>query len=116
LFRPGDGSDYNAGQSRQQARYATMTFKPPEPDPQVENLDPVVISEQQFDRAVRHIQGMKRGLIDFLKMPKRVSIVNFPVQLEDCSVVSTTVCSGRARAGFATTPMSPWRRSSRWPS
>jgi glutamate dehydrogenase/leucine dehydrogenase len=65
-----------------------MTIKHPEPDPQVENLDPVTISEQQFDRAVRHIQGMKRGLIDFLKMPKRVSIVNFPVQLEDCSVVS----------------------------
>ena len=65
-----------------------MSTKPSEPDPQAENLDPVTISEQQFDRAVRYIQGMKRGLIDFLKMPKRVSIVNFPVQLEDCSVVS----------------------------
>ena len=53
-----------------------------------ENLDPVSISEQQFDRAAAHIQGLKRGLIDFLKMPKRVTTVNFPIELDDGSVQS----------------------------
>jgi glutamate dehydrogenase (NAD(P)+) len=65
-----------------------MTDKHSEPDSQAENLDPVYISEQQFDRAASYIAGLKRGLIDFLKQPKRVYIVNFPVELEDCSVES----------------------------
>ena len=53
-----------------------------------ENLDPVYISEQQFDRAVSHIKGFKRGLFDFLKQPKRMTIVHFPVELDDESVQS----------------------------
>jgi glutamate dehydrogenase/leucine dehydrogenase len=59
-----------------------------ETDPVVENLDPVVISEQQFDRATAFVKGLKRGLIDFLKKPKRVITVNFPVELDDGSVQS----------------------------
>ena len=58
------------------------------PDPKAENLDPVFISEQQFDRATRHIKDLKRGLIDFLKQPKRTTIVNFPIELDDGSVSS----------------------------
>jgi glutamate dehydrogenase (NAD(P)+) len=53
-----------------------------------ENLDPVVISEQQFDRAAAYVKGLKRGLIDFLKKPKRVITVNFPIELDDGSVES----------------------------
>jgi glutamate dehydrogenase (NAD(P)+) len=53
-----------------------------------EDLDPVRISEQQFERAVCHIRGIKRGLIDFLKKPKRVTAVNFPIELDDGSVES----------------------------
>ena len=53
-----------------------------------ENLDPIAISEQQFDRAARHVKGLKRGLVDFLKKPKRVNIVNFPVEMDDDSVQS----------------------------
>ena len=50
------------------------------PDPPAgENLDPIVISEQQFDQASRYIRGLKRGLIGFLKQPKRINIVNFPI-------------------------------------
>ncbi|MCI0508222.1 MAG: Glu/Leu/Phe/Val dehydrogenase [Gammaproteobacteria bacterium] len=53
-----------------------------------ENLDPVYISELQFDRAARYIVDLKKGLIDFLKKPKRTTIVNFPVELDDGSVKS----------------------------
>jgi glutamate dehydrogenase/leucine dehydrogenase len=56
--------------------------------PANENLDPIVISEQQFDRACRYIHGLKRGLIDFLKQPKRINIINFPIELDDGSVQS----------------------------
>ena len=51
-----------------------------------ENFDPVVISEQQFDRAVCYIKEIKSGLIDFLIKPKRITIVNFPVEMDDGSV------------------------------
>ena len=53
-----------------------------------ENLDPVYISEQQFDRAARYITDLKRGLVDFLKKPKRITMVNFPIELDDGSVKS----------------------------
>ena len=53
-----------------------------------ENLNPVYISEQQFDRAAYYVKGLKRGLIDFLKQPKRSIIVNFPIELDDGSVKS----------------------------
>jgi len=53
-----------------------------------ENLDPIAISEEQFGRAAIHIKGLKRGLIEFLKKPKRVNIVNFPVEMDDDSVQS----------------------------
>jgi glutamate dehydrogenase/leucine dehydrogenase len=57
-------------------------------DKNSENLDPVAISEQQFDRALCYIKELKRGLISFLKKPKRVNIVNFPVEMDDGSVHS----------------------------
>jgi glutamate dehydrogenase (NAD(P)+) len=53
-----------------------------------ENLDPIAISEVQFDRAAQYVRGLKRGLIDFLKKPKRVNVVNFPVEMDDDSVQS----------------------------
>jgi glutamate dehydrogenase (NAD(P)+) len=53
-----------------------------------ENIDPIAISEIQFDRAARYVKGLKRGLIDFLKKPKRVNIINFPVEMDDDSVQS----------------------------
>lgn len=53
-----------------------------------ENFDPIAISEQQFDHAVCYIQKLKKGLIEFLKKPKRITIVNFPVEMDDGSVLS----------------------------
>lgn len=51
-----------------------------------ETLDPIVISEQQFDKASAYITDLKSGLIDYLKQPNRVHIINFPVELDDGSV------------------------------
>jgi glutamate dehydrogenase (NAD(P)+) len=53
-----------------------------------ENFDPVVISEQQFDHAVCYIERLKRGLVEFLKQPKRINIVNFPIEMDDGTVQS----------------------------
>lgn len=53
-----------------------------------ENLDPIVMSEQQFTQAACYIKDLKRGLIDFLKKPKRITIVNFPIEMDDGSVQS----------------------------
>lgn len=53
-----------------------------------EILDPVVISEQQFKKAGECIQHLKAGLVDFLQQPKRISIIHFPIELDDGSVRS----------------------------
>lgn len=45
-----------------------------------------MISEQQFDKASAHISHLRSGLIDFLKQPKRIHIINFPIELDDGSV------------------------------
>ncbi|NOX42761.1 MAG: Glu/Leu/Phe/Val dehydrogenase [Gammaproteobacteria bacterium] len=53
-----------------------------------ENIDPVYISNQQFDRAADCINELKTGLIEFLKLPKRINIINFPIEMDDGSVRS----------------------------
>ena len=57
-------------------------------DNKPENFDPIAISEQQFDRALCYIKKLKKGLIGFLKEPKRINIINFPVEMDDGSVQS----------------------------
>ncbi len=51
-----------------------------------EILDPIVISELQFDKATAHMSHLRSGLVDFLKQPKRTHIINFPIELDDGSV------------------------------
>ena len=51
-----------------------------------EILDHVFISEQQFNRAGSYMDDLQPGLVDFLKQPKRINIVNFPIELDDGSV------------------------------
>lgn len=51
-----------------------------------ENLDPLIISQTQFQRARAHIEGMQHGLIEFFEVPKRTIAVCFPVEMEDGSV------------------------------
>ena len=52
----------------------------------VENLDPRIISQQQFNRAIAHLSHIKAGLIDFLDFPKRTISVHFPIEMADGSV------------------------------
>lgn len=51
-----------------------------------ENLDPLVISKIRFHNARAHLDGLKRGLIEFFEVPKRTISVCFPVEMEDGSV------------------------------
>ena len=65
-----------------------MTENPPSTDSKIENLNPVHISEAQFERAASYIKDLKKGLIQFLKAPKHITIVNFPIELDDGSVMT----------------------------
>ena len=58
------------------------------PVQEAENFDPIAISEQQFDHAICYMEKLKKGLIKFLKKPKRITIVNFPIEMDDGSVHS----------------------------
>jgi glutamate dehydrogenase (NAD(P)+) len=51
-----------------------------------ENLDLYVIAQQQFDRALNWIDGLKEGLVDHLRNPRRATHVHFPVYMDDESV------------------------------
>jgi len=47
---------------------------------------PLSVTQIQFRRAKAHIVGLKRGLIEFLELPKRIIKVHFPIEMEDGSV------------------------------
>lgn len=53
-----------------------------------ENLDHVVISELQFDRASAYMDHIQKGLVDFLKQPKHIYTTHFPVEMDDGSVTT----------------------------
>ena len=55
---------------------------------ETEDLDPLAIMREQFERASVHIKWLKRGLIDFFEYPKRIVKVSFPIEMEDGSVES----------------------------
>lgn len=57
-------------------------------DKQEESLDPIDISVQQFNRATCYIKQLRAGLVDFLKKPKHINIVNFPIEMDDGEVKS----------------------------
>lgn len=53
---------------------------------QSEDLDPINISRQQIDRATQYFDHLQKGIIEFLKSPKRTISVCFPVEMDDGSV------------------------------
>lgn len=53
-----------------------------------QDFDPIKMSEQHFERALCCIKKLKKGLIEFLQKPKRITIVNFPIEMDDGSVQS----------------------------
>ena len=65
-----------------------------------EDLNPFHIAQHQFDNAVRYIPDLKAGLRDYLKLPDRVIIVEFPIETHDGTVrnfVGYRVLHNRAR-------------------
>lgn len=55
---------------------------------EIQDFDPIKMSEQHFERALCCIKKLKKGLIEFLQKPKRITIVNFPIEMDDGSVQS----------------------------
>jgi len=53
-----------------------------------ENLNPIVISQQQFSRASAHLVHLQAGLVEVLNSPKRTVSVCFPIEMSDGSVSS----------------------------
>jgi len=58
------------------------------PEQVKEDLNPVVISQQQFNRASAHLVHLQAGLVDVLNSPKRSVSVCFPIEMSDGSVKS----------------------------
>jgi len=51
-----------------------------------EKENPYEIAVKQFDNAVRYLPGIKAGIVEMLRLPKRELTVNFPVHMDDGSV------------------------------
>jgi glutamate dehydrogenase (NAD(P)+) len=51
-----------------------------------EELNPLQIIRDRFDKAATHIVGLKAGLVDDFKAPKRTISVCFPIEMDDGSV------------------------------
>ena len=54
--------------------------------PPKEDLNPYHIAQAQFDWAARYLPELRPGLGEFLKKPKRLVTVEFPIQTEDGTV------------------------------
>ncbi len=52
----------------------------------VEDLNPFHIAVSQFEHASRYIPDLDPGLVEFLKRPRRVITVEFPIETEDGEV------------------------------
>ena len=59
-------------------------------DLSAEDLNPFHIAQQQFDRALVHLPDLKRGLIEFLKLPIRTVTIHFPVEMDSGDVQTFT--------------------------
>lgn len=51
-----------------------------------EEMNAFALGNKQFDRAVVYLESFKKGLVDYLKAPKRTIKVSFPVVMDDDSV------------------------------
>jgi len=51
-----------------------------------ENTNPLQAVRDRFDQASQHIAGLKTGLINFFKAPKRIISICFPVVMDDGTV------------------------------
>jgi glutamate dehydrogenase (NAD(P)+) len=51
-----------------------------------ENVDLYLVAQEQFDRALTWVDGLKTGMIDAFRNPRRTTHVHFPVIMDDDSV------------------------------
>ena len=58
--------------------------------PHVEELNPFLIAQQQFDAAARYLPDLRNGLAEYLKRPQRLITVDFPIETHDGSVKTFT--------------------------
>jgi glutamate dehydrogenase (NAD(P)+) len=65
---------------------AQQQTEPVAAPPPEEDLNPYHIAQAQFDWARRYLPDWRPGLGEFLKKPKRVLTVEFPIQMEDGTV------------------------------
>src|SRR5262249_55513026 len=54
--------------------------------PAAEDLNPLHMVADQFDRAADYLPGLKRGLLDFFRRPGRTITLQFPIEMDDGSV------------------------------
>jgi glutamate dehydrogenase (NAD(P)+) len=54
-----------------------------QPEIRAEELAPVRVIREQFDRARRHFDHLEPGLVDYLRVPLRTITVNLPVEMDD---------------------------------
>jgi glutamate dehydrogenase/leucine dehydrogenase len=65
-----------------------MSDAPPPDLPDSEDLNPCHVAEAQFERAICYLPELKIGLVDFLKRPRRVVVLEFPIETNDGTVRS----------------------------
>jgi glutamate dehydrogenase (NAD(P)+) len=66
--QPPDSADLSPAQSQSSQR---------------ESLNPLHIAQQQVDHALRYMPEFRPGLVDFLKRPRRVIRLEFPIEADD---------------------------------
>jgi glutamate dehydrogenase (NAD(P)+) len=52
----------------------------------MEELDPLQIARDRFDRAASFVPGLKPGLVNFFKAPKRIISICFPVEMDNGTI------------------------------
>ncbi len=62
---------------------AVLTVEPPTEPVASEDLNPFHIAQRQFEDACRYLPELDPGLVDFLKLPDRMIVVQFPIETED---------------------------------
>jgi glutamate dehydrogenase (NAD(P)+) len=55
----------------------------PPPSSHRESLNPLHVAQQQIDHALRYMPDFRAGLVDFLKCPRRVIRLEFPIEADD---------------------------------
>ena len=64
----------------------TMEADVTQAEPATEKINHLQFARDRFDQAAAYVPGLRRGLVDFFKVPARNVSVSFPVLMDDGSV------------------------------